>query len=288
MNRLQLTKNNPDRTITGKKIISLLSGKGGVGKSVITHNLADTLTRMGKSVLVVDTDLQFGNQHILANLRADYGIKQVMDKHLTLNEAIYQVNDNFALLASTHSFGIFEDIQLASIASFMETLRIQSDKYDLILLDHSSGLSKATTLFTYASDVVVSVMVPELTSISDAYGLFKYLHDVNPSIDFRLLVNRTESEDEAEYIYSKLCALAERFLDRIPKYAGMLMEDALYRKAVASQKSVAAIASQSAPVTQLNILAHKLLEEQNRNPVRIRNNRIENINEPAELADIKE
>ena len=274
--------------MTGKKIVSILSGKGGVGKSVITYNLADTLVRLGKSVLVVDADLHFGNQHVLANINVDYGVKQLIRGELSLNEAAYKIRNNLYLLSSSISIGMLDDIDLPTIAGFMNTLREESQKYDIILIDQSSGLSKTTSVLAYASDLVITVLVPELTSISDGYGLFKYLHDVDDSLDCRLLVNRVESSDEAEYIYSKLCAIAERFVNSIPKYFGFISEDEIFRKAVASQTTINSVDSLSTINEQFNTLAHKLLGEQYRPLTMNQNSQSEIINKPAALADIKE
>lgn len=289
MNRLHLKKTELNRKVTGRKIISVMSGKGGVGKSVITCNLACTLARMGQRVLLVDADVNFGSQHVLANVVVEYGIKEVFNRQLSVNEASFRINENLSLLAAVNSVGLFEEPDITVIAGFMHTLREQSDRFDIILIDYPSGLSKASSVLAYASDMVISVLVPELTSISDGYGLFKYLHDVNPSIDCRLLVNRAEDSDEAEYIYSKLCAIAERFVERIPKYFGYVTEDESVRKAVASQISVAEQSADSNVVKQFKALSHKILSQQVRPEINHREkSKTEIINKPAAVADIKE
>ncbi len=285
MNRLQLNKKDFTPQKSQKKLISIISGKGGVGKSVIVFNLADTLSRMGKKVLIVDADVNFGNQHVLANINVDYGFKQFAKSELSLKEAIVKVSDNVDMLASTNSIGLFEEIDIATIANCINRIRTESTEYDFVLIDHSSGVNKHSSVMAYGSDIVITVLVPELTSISDSYGLFKYLHDINSNLECRFLVNRATTSDEAEYIYSKLCAVAERFVESIPRYFGYLKENDDFRKSVASQKTLFNSVPASTSFSELNVLAHKLLGT--KTPFG-QINSFERINKTAATADIKE
>ncbi len=283
MNRLKLNKNISAKG-NNSKLISILSGKGGVGKSVIVYNLADTLARMGKRVLVVDADVNFGNQHVLANINIDYGFSQFAKGELSLKEATVKLSENVTLLASVNAIGLFDEIDIATIADCINRIRTDAGNYDIVLIDHSSGVNKHSSVMAYGSDSVLTVLVPELTSISDSYGLFKYLHDINPNVECRFLVNRVQTSDEAEYIYTKLCAVAERFVESIPRYFGYLQENDDFRKSVASQKTVQKSSPDSAVLSELNALAHKLLgPEVSRN----RFNSLERINKTTALADIK-
>lgn len=285
MNRLQLKNKNTAQQKTQKKLISVLSGKGGVGKSVIVYNLADRLAGMGNRVLVVDADVNFGNQHVLANINIDYGFRQFAKGELSLKEAVVKVSKNLSLLASVNCIGLFDEIDIPQIANCINHIRTNSADYDIVLIDHSSGVNKHSSVMAYGSDEVLTVLVPELTSISDSYGLFKYLYDINPNIECRFLVNRAESSSEAEYIYSKLCAVAERFVESIPRYFGYLKENDDFRKAVASQQTVFKSSPNSTVLDELNTLAHKLIGGESH----IEHfNSFERINKTAATADIKE
>lgn len=285
MNRLQLKQATNVVRRKENKIISVLSGKGGVGKSVIVYNLADTLANLGKRVLVIDADVNFGNQHVLANLTVDYGFKQFATGQLSVKESIVQISKNVSLIASVNSISLFDEIDIPTIAECMNRIRREATEYDIVLIDHSSGVNKHASVMAYASDTVLTVLVPELTSISDSYGLFKYLHDINSELECRLLVNRAAKSDEAEYIYSKLCAVAERFVEAIPKYYGFLSENDDFRKAVASQQTIKESSPSSIAVEELNILAHKLLGS---DYVAGLNNSFKRINKTTAVADIKE
>ena len=285
MNRLQLNKKDFTLLKSDKRVVSVLSGKGGVGKSVVVYNLADAIARLGKRVLIVDADVNFGNQHVLANLNVDYGFRQFASGELSLKEATVQISPQISLLASVQTIGLFDEIDIATVANCINKIRIESSEYDVILIDHSSGVNKHSSVMAYGSDVVLTVLVPELTSISDSYGLFKYLHDINSNLDCRFLVNRAKDSEEAEYIYAKLCAVAERFVESIPKYFGYIKENDDFRKAVASQKTVFQASKNSTSLEELNSLAHKLLGSEKFNH---RFQSIQEINKTAATADIKE
>ncbi len=284
MNRLELKQATNAVRRKENKIISVLSGKGGVGKSVIVYNLADALAHLGKRVLIIDADVNFGNQHVLANLSVDYGFKQFATGQLTLKESTVQISNNISLIASVNSMSLFDEIDIATIAECMNRIRTETTEYDVVLIDHSSGVNKHASVMAYASDTVLTVLVPELTSISDSYGLFKYLHDINAELECRFLVNRAAQSDEAEYIYSKLCAVAERFVESVPKYFGYLSENDDFRKAVASQQTISESSPNSSAFEELNVLAHKIIGSE---PTVFKNNSFKRINKTAAVADIK-
>jgi flagellar biosynthesis protein FlhG len=231
--------------------VSILSGKGGVGKSVLTYNLADRLASAGKRVLMVDLDVGCGNLHILANTAGQFGVTHLVAKELSLAEAVGGV-------------------------------------YDLVLVDHPSGKSEASIVLAAASDVNLLLVVPELTSIADACGLYKQLLKTDRSLDCRLLVNRAETDGEAEYIHRKFGALTERFYGRPPGYLGRLLEDGALRQAVATQAPLAAVDKETPTIADLDAIAAQLATGN----IRVRTNRrshdekaINNV--PAE-ADIRE
>ncbi len=237
MNRLRL--------VTGRRvsssscrIVSIMSGKGGVGKSVIAFNLADTLARLGCRVLLVDADQNSGDLHILANLQVEYGLNEYADGALSLREAVVTMANGVDLLAAGPASTTGTEATVAETARLMEQLRTDASQYDVVVIDHGSGINNRAAIMSHASDLAILVLVPELTSIADAFGLYKYLLAVNRRIECRLLVNRVQEEAEFEYIRDKFTVLAERFLSQAPGCLGFLPEDGDFRKAVASQVAI--------------------------------------------------
>ncbi len=272
------------------KVVSILSGKGGVGKSVISYALSDTLARMNSKVLIVDTDFNSGNLHFLANVRADFGITHYMNGELSLKEAVTVVNDNLDILASPGNREFVDINDVIPSAKLIENLRAESKDYDLIVIDHPSGISKSSTVIAHGSDLNLLVMVPELTSISDCYGLYKFLTAANSSIDCRLIMNRTKNRNETQYISQKFNALTSRFINHQLPLFGSLPESEDIRKSVMKQKPVFELDENSVVVPLLNNMARILVRELTAQSVDLVNlyDRNPRINLSTALADIKE
>ena len=242
------------------RLISVLSGKGGVGKSVIAFNLANELARQGAKVLLVDADFGCGNQHLLANVAAEFGIGEYASNQLTLREASITLTSGVDLLAATWHETLGEDRNIRFTAQLLQRLRADARAYDFMLMDHSSGRSNQTAMMAHASDLVILIAIPELTSLSDAYGLYKHLLSLGDSVDCGLVVNRAQNDDEAQYIAQKFDALTERFLGNSISVLATIPEDETVRKAIAAQSPIAKLNSQSSACQALTRFATVLLQ----------------------------
>ncbi len=246
---------------TGVRIISVLSGKGGVGKSVIAFNLAERLAAGGVRVLLVDADFNCGNIHLLANTSSDYGVEEFGGGKLSLAEAVISYSSDLDILPSVRTGDVSSLHNVTAAARLAANLRQQASNYDLIVFDHSSGVSNPATVLASASDINIIVLIPELTSISDGYGLCKYLHKSNPSVECRLLLNRVNSNEEAQYVRTKLGAIMDRFLNWQPRFAGFFPEDKAVLRSIAAQCPIARLDGESSVFQQLNYLAAALISE---------------------------
>lgn len=246
-----------DRTV----LVSILSGKGGVGKSVTAFNLAETLASSGRRVLLVDADISTGNIHILANLKSDYGLREFADGRLSLAEAVRPFAPNLDILPSISTGAAAEAGTVSSAVNIARQLRFQGSGYDLVILDHASGISDPATVMASASDLNLLMLVPELTSIADCYGLFKYLKQANSSVTCSLLLNRVEGDEESDYVRSKFLAVADRFLGDVPGFLGYLSEAVALRQSVARQEPVAIVTPDSRIVRDFSALSQKLTDQ---------------------------
>ena len=129
------------------------------------------------------------------------------------------------------------------------------------------------------------LLVPELTSISDCYGLCKYLYQANQAVDCRLLINRVESDDEADHIWTKFAAMAEQFLGRVPSLAGTLLEDKAVRQSIASQRPIIEISPKSLVAQALAGIVRNLMAELS--PTTVGNSTLE-INSVTATAEVRE
>jgi flagellar biosynthesis protein FlhG len=283
-NRLQALDLDQRSGVDATTMISVLSGKGGVGKSIIAFNLAERLAAAGQRTLLVDADVACGNIHILANKTCTSGFSEFAAQKVTLVDAVVPGNAKLAILGMSPQATGEGVLTVTSAAAVAANLRKQGSVFDFMVLDHASGVSESTTVLAAASDVNLLVVVPELTSISDTYGLSKYLHSRYRELDCRLLVNRSESDEESEFIRIRFSAVVEKFLGWNPQFIGTLPEDRAVRQALAAQKPLAAVAPE-APMTQaLTRLAQQLIAEYR--PVST-SRTIHVVNNNPALADIR-
>ena len=244
-------------------MISILSGKGGVGKSIIAFNLAERLASRGHRTLLVDADVTSGNLHLLANVAGGDNVRRLIagePLRVLATELVTESNTSFDLLSSSagNPPEEFEDIRAA--AGLARRLRTEAAHYEFVIVDHASGVSKAATILASVSDLNLVVLIPELTSISDAYGLCKYLYRTYEEITCGLLINRTQSEEEVTYVRTKFAAVAQRFLGRSPEFLGKVDEDAAVRLSVARQQPIARVAPESVVSQALNGLARSIVK----------------------------
>ena len=265
----------------GPIVISVLSGKGGVGKSVLAYNLAERMSAQMSRVLLVDADLTGGNLPVLANTDADSGLERYIAKSSSLVEAVAKVSENLDLLGRSTNEPLAEMDQVAQQAAFIKRLRFEGSGYDRVILDQSSGVTEFAAVIAGGSDINLLVLVPELTSISDCYGLFKYLHKANAQIDCRLVINRTVSDEDTQDVFSRFSALAEKFLGAAPSLAGSLPEDSLVRRAVALQQPLVAVDPQASILQELSQIDRRITGS-------VTPNTVTRINNLTALADIRE
>ncbi len=256
MNRLKTIMRPTGAAVPkGVTIVSLLSGKGGVGKSVIAFNLAERAAAAGSKTLLVDADICCGNQHILANIDPGRGLDAFALEQANLADAVCGFNEELDILARSVNGPLADLQEISKVADLASRLRRQAIGYDLVILDQGSGISNTATLLASMADSNLIVLVPELTSISDSFGLCKYLYRANQAIDLRMLINRVESDHEAEYIWTRFVAMTEQFLGRVPTLAGKLPEDEAVRKAVAAQRAIADLSPEVSVVQAFTRLA---------------------------------
>lgn len=256
MNRLSTQNRTTSYLRHSTPIVSILSGKGGVGKTVLSFNLSERFAAMGRRVLLIDADVSSGNVHILANVGSKRGLAHVLAGTYSLKEAVVSAGKGLTLLASPQSRAA---LTVEDSASLLQTLSVHSSDYDLILIDHSSGIHDSVTPLVAASAVNIVVVVPELTSISDSYGMFKQLIPDTSRTQCCLLINRVKDKGEAEHVRNKFCALSEQFLGRVPDCIGHVRNDDQVRISVARQRPVAALSPESGAAEDMSDIARKLL-----------------------------
>ncbi|MCF6410586.1 MinD/ParA family protein [Pseudalkalibacillus salsuginis] len=218
------------------KVCAVVSGKGGVGKSNLTINLALSLIKNGSKVLIMDLDIGMANLDILLGVHSRYNIVDLVEQRLPILELIESGPGHVDYLAGGNGLNKLFELSSPQFGHFCKQMEVVQDRYDHIFLDMGAGASKDSLQFIAAADEVMLVTTPEPTAITDAYAMLKYIQQQGPSTDVSLIVNRVESKREGDDIGNRIVQAARHFLQKEVRFLGMLPEDRTVFKAVKEQK----------------------------------------------------
>ena len=241
------------------RIITVTSGKGGVGKSNVVINLAVTFTRMGKRVLIIDADLGLANIDILLGLKNRHNIEDVMDGRMALRDIV--VEDPLGILVVPGSSGIPRIANLSNRKrrEFIDSFKDLEDQADIILIDTSAGLNKNVIKFALVADEIVIVTTPEPSAITDAYAMIKVLHGEKPEADIGLIVNQAKNQAQAADVANKIAEVSRQFLNFPISVLGTLPFDPYVPRAVMLRRPWAELYPRSAATSAIKKVAAKLV-----------------------------
>jgi flagellar biosynthesis protein FlhG len=220
------------------RVISVTSGKGGVGKSSVVTNLAMAIAAKGQKVLLMDGDFGLANLDILLDLRPKGTIRDVLHGGREPSDILVQVSRNVDILPASSGLLEMTGISLDDKARMLEMMQTLESSYDVLLIDTGAGISDEVTWLNSSAGEIIVVATPEPTSIADAYALIKVLNQKNKIKDFRLLVNQTRSEAEALKVYQQITAVSDRFLNVSIDYLGYVLWDDLWTHAIRQRKPI--------------------------------------------------
>lgn len=217
------------------KIVTITSGKGGVGKSNFTLNFALSLQSLGQKALVFDADIGMANIDVLMGVQARYHLYHLLKREKTIWEIIHTGPKELQFIAGGSGFQDLLALPEEDLNYFTEQVDELTGSVDYILFDTGAGLSKETLKFIVAADETIVVTTPEPTSITDAYALIKVVHRMRPDVSFQLVVNRVTDVSEGRQTADKIKLVAEQFLDLDIPTLGYLSDDSNVSKAVKKQ-----------------------------------------------------
>lgn len=218
------------------KIITVASGKGGVGKTNISTNLALAYAKIGKKVIVLDADLGLANVNVVMGMIPKYNLYHVIRKQKTMKEVILDTDYGIQIVAGASGFSKIANLTDEERNSFVSELTELSSA-DIIIIDTSAGVSSNVLSFVEAADEVLIVTTPEPTAITDAYGIIKIISTEidDLDLDLKLIVNRVSSVTEAKKISQRVINIAGQFLNLKVDYLGFVYEDPSVSSSVRKQ-----------------------------------------------------
>ena len=243
------------------RVIAITSGKGGVGKTNISVNLALSMANKGKNVLLFDADMGLANVDVMLGMIPQHTLLHVLNGQKNLTEIITEGPGGVKIVASG-SGGVQElaDLNEAQRAKFLDALQELQHQAEVILIDTGAGLHRNVLAFALAAEEVVIVTTPEPTALMDAYGMIKILHREKREPQIQVVVNMAGSSMEADEAGQKLTVLAKRFLDLKVEYLGFILRDPGMVRAVKEQRPVMISSPMGPSALSLNRLAENLLK----------------------------
>lgn len=256
----------PDDAPGGKKggrqnrtsVISITSGKGGVGKTNITANLAYLLAGLKKKTLILDADCGLANIDLILGLTPKYNLYHVLKGERTLREAIVNGPGGIKILASSSGIQEMSSLSMEQKVTLQDELNALQVRPDFMLIDTSAGISDNVLYFNMVASEIIVVVTPEPTSLTDAYALIKILYQRHAKKRFSLLVNMVKTPNEAKEVFQRLARATNHFLNLAIEEVGYISYDENLQRGVKQQKLLAELYPDSPSVKCLRAVAERL------------------------------
>ena len=242
----------------GTRVITITSGKGGVGKTSLSVNLGMAMAKMGKKVLLFDADLGLANINVLVGVIPKFNLFHVVKGHKTLEEIIIHTPEGLDIIAGASGYSSLADLSEKERESLISSFESISG-YDVLLIDTGAGVSSNVVGFTLPAHDVLVVTTPEPTSITDAYGIIKSIVLVAPEKNIKLLVNRVGSSLEGKKVAERVMNISNQFLNVRIENTGFVYEDENVGKSIRRQKPFFILFPKSRASSCLGMVAARLL-----------------------------
>lgn len=241
----------------GTKVISITSGKGGVGKTTLVTNLAMQLARENKRVLVLDGDLGMANADIMFNVRPELSIYDVVKGEATLREILVEVSPNITLIPG--GSGVFElqDLSLFEKQNLLQEVSSLGFDYDVMLVDTAPGIDDNVLYLNCAAQEICVVVTPDPASVADSYALIKVLHQKCRENRFSIICNQVKDEADGKNLYQRLDSVVQKFLYVGLDYCGSVPADLNLRQATRAQQLVTRAFPESVSSQAIQKMARK-------------------------------
>ena len=244
---------------TQARVITITSGKGGVGKTNLTVALAVAFARLGKKVLILDADLGLSNVDVILGASAPGNLFQVIHNGLDLTEVVADGPLGIKFISGGSGIYDLSNLSDSQIQYFLHQVGQFDNWADIILIDTGAGLNRMVLNFVLAADEVIVVTTPEPTAVADAYAVIKAYAAKGGQSPVRLIVNRVRELAEGEGVLNKLAKVSQRFLGLSIAHLGFIFEDRMVQKSVTSQVPLMIAYPDSVAARCVDRIAHALI-----------------------------
>ncbi len=253
-----------ERQQSAARVITVTSGKGGVGKTSIAVNLAIQMKRLGKRVIILDADFGLANIEVMLGIRPQYNLADLMFRGKALTEIITKGPEEIGFISGGSGIQELARMTKEQVMYLTQKLVELDAMADVIIVDTGAGIADNVLEFVTASSEVLLVATPEPTSITDAYALLKALNRragfSREHTSIKMISNRVGSEAEGKNLYEKMSVVVDKFLNIQPEFLGIIPQDDSISKAVMVQKPITIAYPNSQAAKAMQLIAAKLCD----------------------------
>jgi flagellar biosynthesis protein FlhG len=242
------------------RVIGVTSGKGGVGKTNISANLAVLAAKRGKRVLVLDADLGLANVEIIFGVKPRYHMGDLLDGHLGIDDVLIEGPYGIKILSAGSGVQSLTQLDESRKMQLIAALDPVEDRFDLVIVDSGAGIGDNVLFFVGAAQEALLVVSPEPTSLIDAYAVVKVLSQQAGVRHFNVVVNPVVDELAARDVFHKLTAVTGKFLNASMRHLGYVPRDENLHRAIMAQRPVVEMFPTSPASRGLAAVADRLLE----------------------------
>ena len=262
--RRMVQSNTVNASPTTARVITVTSGKGGVGKTNTVVNLAIQFKKAGKRVVILDADFGMANIEVMFGAIPKYNLIDMVQKGMPLKKIVAEGPMGVGFISGGSGMADLVDLEKDQLQYLIQRLKELDELADIILIDTGAGIGNTVIEFLVASSEIVVVTTPEPTSITDAYSLLKTLNNTPGFLEKRariyFLANRVDSKSEGKTLFQNLSVVVNKFLSIRMEYLGFVPYDDAILRAVMQQTPVSVKMPASRSSRAFESLAGQLLD----------------------------
>ncbi len=240
------------------KVIAVTGGKGGVGKSNISVNLAVALSQLGHKVMLLDADLGLANVDIMLGVKVNKNLANVLDGECDLKDIVIEGPHGLQIVPASSGTKSMAELSSVQHAGIIQAFSDIGKNLDFLIIDTAAGITDMVINFVQASQDILAVVCDEPTSITDVYALMKVLNRDHKIVRFNVLANMVHTSQEGRDLFANLSGVCNRFLDVTLNYLGSVPFDDNIRKSVRKQTALVDAFPRSPAAIAIKSLAKKV------------------------------
>jgi len=249
--------------------LSIMSGKGGVGKTNIVLNLGYALHQAKMTAMLMDCDLGLANLDVLLGISPEKNLHDLLQTGVNAEDVVVSIENGFDMLPATSGVPELVEMDEDMQDILFKKLIMLAGKYDYLMLDLGAGISHTVLSFAALAQLRIVVVTPEPTSLTDSYAMIKVLVTQHKIKDFLILVNQAMSASEAKQTFDRLAAACKNFLNIDLTNLGFIHQDSTLVESVRRQTPLMKFAPEATASKDIRALAKRIMRYREDNKERI-------------------